>query len=262
MQSTGRLDLALLKGEPVEAADVRHTVCRYDCSGCLRRNQIDAAILTVQKVVLKGLGDSERAADQLVVDLLLERLVANDRLTVDIQSNQLIWVVCVRLLEKVLMLVVLVRGGGLRISVSLHGVIHQHRLPRVRLRRRFNLMLRLLLRRDLIPRCIVALVYNEVLLQPSTEKLAEDEILRDSTRSLLERVVVEVRFKRLGPGHVLLRGDNLAQLRQQVIDLVLFFNVDSRVVFAHDHAVGVEDFFRAQVNLFKTGQVGRGLAFG
>lgn len=123
-------------------------------------------------------------------------------------------------------------------------------------------MLRLLLRRDLIPRCIVALVYNEVLLQPSTEKLAEDEILRDSTRSLLERVVVEVRFKRLGPGHVLLRGDNLAQLRQQVIDLVLFFNVDSRVVFAHDHAVGVEDFFRAQVNLFKTGQVGRGLAFG
>ena len=59
-----------------------------------------------------------------------------------------------------------------------------------------------------------------------------------------------------------MRGDNLAQLRQQVIDLVLFFNVDSRVVFAHDHAVGVEDFFRAQVNLFKTGQVGRGLAFG
>ena len=109
MQSTGRLDLALLKGEPVEAADVRHTVCRYNCSGCLRRNQIDA-ILTVQKVVLKGLGDSERAADQLVVDLLLERFVANDRLTVDIQSNQLIWVVCVRLLEKVLMLVVLVGG--------------------------------------------------------------------------------------------------------------------------------------------------------
>lgn len=45
-----------------------------------------------------------------MVDLLLERLVANDRLTVDIQSNQLIWVVCVRLLEEVLMLVVLVGG--------------------------------------------------------------------------------------------------------------------------------------------------------
>ena len=45
-----------------------------------------------------------------MVDLLLERLVANDRLTVDIQSNQLIWVVCVRLLEEVLILVVLVGG--------------------------------------------------------------------------------------------------------------------------------------------------------
>ena len=45
-----------------------------------------------------------------MVDLLLERLVANDRLTVDIQSNQLIWVVCVRLLEEVLMLMVLVGG--------------------------------------------------------------------------------------------------------------------------------------------------------
>ena len=51
MQSTGRLDLALLKGEPVEAADVRHAVCRYTSSGSLRRNQIDA-ILTVQEVVL------------------------------------------------------------------------------------------------------------------------------------------------------------------------------------------------------------------
>ena len=73
--------------------------------------------------------------------------------------------------------------------------------------------------------------------------------------------MIEVRFKRIGPGHVLLSGDNVTELRQQVIDLVLFFNVDSRVVFAHDHAVGVENFFRAQVNLFKTGHVGRGLAF-
>ena len=52
MQSTGRLDLAMLKGEPVEAADVRHAVCRYTSSGSLRRNQIDASILTVQEVVL------------------------------------------------------------------------------------------------------------------------------------------------------------------------------------------------------------------
>ena len=94
-----------------------------------------------------------------MVDLLLECFVADDRLTVDIQSNQLIGVVRVRLLEEVLMLVVLVGCGGLRISVSVHGVIHHHRLPRVRLRRSLNL-----LRRYLIPRCIVALVHNEVLL--------------------------------------------------------------------------------------------------
>ena len=50
VQPTGRLDLALLEGEPVEAADVRHIVFRYS-SRSLRRNQVDA-ILAVQEVVL------------------------------------------------------------------------------------------------------------------------------------------------------------------------------------------------------------------
>ena len=44
-------------------------------------------------MVLQRLGDSERAADQLMVDLLLERLVTNDSLMVDVQSDQLVWVV-------------------------------------------------------------------------------------------------------------------------------------------------------------------------
>ena len=133
-------------------------------------------------------------------------------------------------------------------------------MPRnVRLCRRLDLLR--LLWGYLVPSGIVALVYNKVLLQPSAEELAEDEVLRDSTRSLLERIMVEVRFERFGPGHILFSGDNLTQLRQQVIDLVLFFNIDSRIVLAHDHTVGVEDFLRAQVHLFKTVNVGRRLAF-
>ena len=78
--------------------------------------------MTVEEVVLQSLCDTEGASNELVINLLLEGVVAHDLLVVHVHLDQ-----AKILLIRILILVLLIlRCGGLHVTIRMLRIINDH----------------------------------------------------------------------------------------------------------------------------------------